>query len=290
MDCIIPKRDFNVPYSKVLNDIDCVITLTERKMLLLFERYCYLDGLIYPKQSTIASKLNISVRQVIRVLQSLEKKNFILINKVNLKDRHLYGKRNSYALTNNSFYNKKFFVDQMSHEKECNMSHENKDISLYNNKSIKDIKHVCPYFDVEKFLNENQKDNSEKIINALNSLVNRLPDTCNFNIPNFLYKHKTKHPMAIIDALNAISENIKYPMAYASKIVDIKSGNYNAIDYDRKILKEKDEYHNAYIKIANGLGFNYTGERTNENINLDDVINTKRNEQQRKLFEMFPVN
>lgn len=299
---IIPKKDFNVPYHIVLNSIKEIITLTERKLLLLFNKFSHLNGRIFPKQTTIAAKLGLSQRQVIRTLQSLERKGFIVIQRAELIKRHLYGKCNSYVLTNNPAYDSKFFVDLMSFEKAhdttVKMSPDSENVSLYNNKRVKetkrdkDIKSVCPYFDIEKFLNENQQDHSDNIIEALESLRQKLPNLDNFNVAGFLNEHKTRHGSAIVDALNAITPDVKYPMAYARKIISIQSGNYNANDHTKVIEEKKQEYHDMYVKIAQGMGFEYTGIREykeDDKMAVNKEIHDRMNDQRRKLFEMFPV-
>ena len=68
------------------------ITKTERRLLALLERFCFQDGKIYPKRTTIAAKLGIKPRQVSNLVASLVKKGFIAVVPAGLLDRHLYGK------------------------------------------------------------------------------------------------------------------------------------------------------------------------------------------------------
>lgn len=261
---IVPSQIFDKPYSKILNSIDGIINKTERKMLLMFERFCYKDGLIFPKQSTIATKLNLSQRQVIRVINSLKSKGFISVTKPSLKDRHLYGKGNNYNMLNHPSYDyhksyddyiafeevQKNFSNDMSHEMTPKMSHENTDHTIIYNKRVKETKR----FD-EEF---------------------------------FLLKNKNKHPMAIEDALRSLKakwETIKAPMAYAQKIVDVQSGNYNASDFYNQ--EQNNSFEKGYKVIAKGLGVVYTGEReVQKEETYNDIVHRKE-EQKRRLFEMF---
>jgi len=261
---IVPSQVFDKPYSKILNSIDGLITKTERKMLLMFERFCYKDGLIFPKQSTIATKLNLSQRQVIRIINSLKSKGFISVTKPSLNERHLYGKGNNYNMLNHPSYDyhksyddyeacedvQKNFSNDMSHEMTLKMSYENEDHTIIYNKRLKETKR----FDEELFL----------------------------------LKNKNKHPMAIEDALRSLKakwETIKAPMAYAQKIVDVQSGNYNASDF---YSQEDDKgFEKGYKAIAKELGVVYTGEREVQNEETYNDIVHRKEEQKRMLFEMF---
>lgn len=250
-EILIPSQTFNEPFNKVLNKIDGVITKTERKLLILFEGYCYKDGLIFPKQKTIAYKLGISKRQVIRVIKSLQDKMFIKVNPSNLLDRHLYGKGNSYHLLDHSVYqDSKKILSSMSHE----MSSETGDVSFIENKLIK------------------HKSGSD------------------FDIVEFLKKNQTKHHQAIIDALNALTArwpSIKNPMNYANKIISVQSGNYNASDYEQQAAQETKEINAGYVKIVQEIGFDLESIDRHQKEETTQEIAKRLNDQRNKIFEMF---
>lgn len=252
MEVIIPSKTFSDPYHKILNKIDGVITKTERKLLILFERYCFKDGLIFPKQSTIAYKLGISKRQVVRLIKSLQEKKFISVAKPTLVEKHLYGKGNKYCLLDHPVYHQdqksKKICQQMSPEVASNSS----DASLYKNKVIKNKSS----FDLIAFLEKNQK----------------------------------KHAMAIVDALKALTArwpSIKFPDQYAQKIIDIQSGNYNAVDYEQESKEEVQEINTGYAKIAQKMGFNLNPiDRYQKEENSQEIAQ-RMNSQRNKIFEMF---
>jgi len=158
---IIPQKTFQIPYQKVLNGIDGVITKTERRLLALLERFCFLDGKIYPKQKTMAQKLGLTVRQIKRIISALVKKGFIMVVPAGLVDRHCYGKGNSYHLLNHPAYGK------MSPE----MSPKNRDSTLYNNKGVKNKS--C--FDVLEWLDRNKSKHPQAVVDALKELTRRWP-------------------------------------------------------------------------------------------------------------------
>ncbi len=90
---LIPVKKFAEPFIKVLNKIHGILTWTERRLLALLGDYCYEDGWIYPKQITIADKLQIDVRHVRRLVKSLVQKKFMVVQSPDLVDRHLFGRR-----------------------------------------------------------------------------------------------------------------------------------------------------------------------------------------------------
>ena len=158
MEIIIPRQDFQIPFNSILNNIHGILTKSERRLLNLFERYCFKDGRIYPKQSTIAYKLKISVRQVQRLIASLVEKGFLYVVKSCLMDRHLFGQGNSYHLLNNDAYQAK-----MSPEMSC----EKHDHTNYNNKEIK----TQSGFNILTWLEQNKEKHGQAIIDALNTLT-----------------------------------------------------------------------------------------------------------------------
>jgi len=160
---IIPSKTFPIPFQKVLNKIDGIITSTERRLLCVFERFCYQDGKIFPKQWTLANKLGLTVRQIKRVVASLVEKQFIAVIPAPLVDRHLYGKGNSYTLLLNPAY-----LASMSPE----MSPENPDSTLL--KNYKDIK-TRSGFNVIEFLERNSQAHPSAIVDALKELTKRWP-------------------------------------------------------------------------------------------------------------------
>jgi hypothetical protein len=194
-----------------MNGIHGVITRSERKLLILFERHCYLDGQIYPKQKTIAHKLGITVRQVRRLIASLVKKGFLAVVPPSLVDRHIYGKGNRYHLLDHPAYH------QMSSEK----SSETEDHTIIYNKEIK--------------------------------------TKGRFNIVEFLERNQAKHSQAIIDALNALTArwpSIRFPGAYAQKIVDIQSGNYAEKEHNAITEQQAAEFSERYAGIVKELSCN----------------------------------
>lgn len=251
-DILIPSQTFSEPFPKILNKIDGVITKTERKLLILFNNYCYKDGLIFPKQKTIAYKLGISKRQVKRLIKSLQEKMFIKVIPSNLNDRHLYGKGNTYSLLNHALYQQesKKISKQMSPE-------------------------MSPCDGNVSFIRENNK---------------KLKSSSDFNIVEFLKKNQKKHGQAIIDALNALTKrwpSIKFHDQYAQKIVDIQSGNYNAVDYEQESKEEVQEINTGYAKIAEKMGFNLNSMDRYQKEENSQEIAQRMNSQRNKIFEMF---
>ncbi len=165
MQIIIPRQNFQNPFPEILNGIQGVITRSERKLLILFEWHCFEDGQIYPKQKTIAFKLNLTVRQVRRLISSLVKKGFLSVVKSSLVDRHVYGKGNKYHLLDNPAYH----PDQGKMSPE--MSPEKPVYTTYKNKNIK----TKGGFNIVDFLEKNQKKHGQAIIEALNTLTARWP-------------------------------------------------------------------------------------------------------------------
>jgi len=157
---LIPCKNFTEPYQKILNQIDGILTRSERKLLSLMERYCYQDGKIYPKQKTIAFKMSITARQIRRLIKSLREKGFLSVVSSSLVDRHLYGKGNSYHLLNNPAYG------QMSGE----MSSQNQDHTLL--KNYKDIK-TKSGFDILSWLKNNGSRHEQSIVDALAALTRK---------------------------------------------------------------------------------------------------------------------
>ena len=161
MEIIIPRQDFQIPFNSILNNIHGILTQSERKLLILFERYCFKDGRIYPKQKTLAYKLKMSVRQIQRLISSLVKKGFLAVVESSLLNRHLFGQGNSYHLLNNKAY-----VAKMSPE----MSPEKQDHTINKNKYIKTKKSG---FNVLTWLEQNKAKHGQAIIDALNTLTAR---------------------------------------------------------------------------------------------------------------------
>ena len=159
---IIPAKTFPLPFPKVLNKIQGIITSTERKLLCLFERYCYQDGLIYPKRITIAAKLGIKPRQVSNLIRSLVDKGFISVAKAALVDRHLYGKGNHYSMLFHAAYGK------IAPE----IAPENGDSTLL--KNYKGIK-TKSGFNVIEFLERNAQAHPSAVVDALKELTKRWP-------------------------------------------------------------------------------------------------------------------
>ena len=157
---IIPSKTFTEPFQQILNNIDGILTRSERKLLSLMERYCYQDGKIYPKQKTIAFKMSITARQIRRLIKSLREKGFLSVVSSSLVDRHLYGKGNSYHLLNNPAYG------QMSGE----MSSQNQDHTLL--KNYKDIK-TKGGFNILSWLKNNGVRHEQSIVDALAALTRR---------------------------------------------------------------------------------------------------------------------
>jgi len=158
---IIPSKFFSEPYQEILNKIDGIVTRSERRLLSLLERYCYKDGKIFPKQKSIAFKLGITIRQVKRLIKSLQEKGFVKVDVATLVDRHLFGKGNTYHLLNNPAY------PQMSPE----MSPEKADYTIIRNKEIKNQNS----FDILEWLKDNGARHEKSIVDALKELTRRWP-------------------------------------------------------------------------------------------------------------------
>jgi len=165
MQIIIPRQTFENPFQDILNGIHGVITRSERKLLALFERHCYQDGQIYPKQKTIAWKLGLTVRQVRRLIASLVKKGFLKVVSPSLIDRHVYGKGNQYHLVDHPAYHQ----DQGKISSE--MSSETEDHTINKNKVIK----TKSGFNIVEWLERNQHKHGQAIVDALNALTARWP-------------------------------------------------------------------------------------------------------------------
>ena len=195
-EIIIPFNFFSDSYDSILNNIDGLITKTERKMLSFFAFKAYKDGEIFPIQKTIAKKLRIGIRQVKRVIRSLIEKGFLLVTHSSLVERHIYGKGNHYHFLNHEIYGKS-----------CEMSPEmSPEIEIYTFKekeSNKKNKGVS--FDPFEFVQRHLKDGKHalSIAEALNSITARMG-------------------------------YIKCPGAYGDKIVEIQSGNYHAADHQQQ--------------------------------------------------------
>ena len=159
---LIPSKDFSQPFQQVLNNISGIITSTERKLLSLMERYCYLDGAIYPKRSSIAFKLGIKPRQVSNLIKSLTGKGFISVVAASLVDRHCYGKGNQYHLLNHPAYPN--IAPQIAPE-------IGKDTLLKNYKDIK----TKGGFDILSWLKNNNARHEKSIVDALKELTRRWP-------------------------------------------------------------------------------------------------------------------
>lgn len=172
---IIPQKTFSIPFQRVLNGIDGVVTRTERRLLALLERFCYQDGRIYPKQNTLAFKLGVTVRQIQRLISALISKGFIMVVPSALVDRHCYGKGNSYHLLNHPAYGK------MSPE----MSVENQDPTININKRVKNKSG----FDVLEWLDKNKGKHPQAVVDALKELTKRWPSI----------KFPGKYAQAVVD-------------------------------------------------------------------------------------------
>lgn len=204
MQIIIPRQNFQNPFPEILNGIQGVITRSERKLLILFEWHCFEDGQIYPKQKTIAFKLNLTVRQVRRLISSLVKKGFLSVVKSSLVDRHVYGKGNKYHLLDNPAYH----PDQGKMSPE--MSPEKPVYTTYKNKNIK----TKGGFNIVEFLEKNQKKHGQAIIEALNTLTARWPS---IRIPG-------QYAQAIVDIQSGNYSETDYQAAEQQAATEIKAG------------------------------------------------------------------
>ncbi len=249
MQIIIPRQTFTSPFQQILNGINGVITKSERKLLILFERYCYQDGKIFPKQSSLAFKLGITVRQVQRLIASLVKKGFIAVIPSNLVDRHLFGQGNRYHLLDHEAYHqaeKSKMSSQMSSENGSHTINKNKDIKTKS----------CSDFNIVEFLKRNQHRHGQAIIDALNALVARWP-------------------------------SIRLPGQYAQKIVDIQSGNYSEQDHQAQAMQNKVEIDAGYAKIAEMLDIDLSGDRDVPAVETPAQIAERMNRQRNEIFSLF---
>ena len=239
MSIIIPQKTFNSPFNEILNGVHGVITKSERKLLMLFERYCYQDGQIYPKQATIAYKLNLTVRQVQRLIVSLVQKGFLAVLPPSLVDRHIYGRGNRYHLLDNEAYHHGAhgkMSPEMSPEKQVSTIIENKDIKTKGG------------FNIVEWLEKNKHMHGQAIVDALNALVARWPST-------------------------------RLPGRYAQKIVDIKSGNYAEADHRAMVQEEAAEINAGYVKIAEKINLRLPGaKKQEEQDDISERLNRQRNE------------
>lgn len=165
MQIIVPRQNFQNPFPEILNGIQGIITRSERKLLILFERHCFNDGLIYPKQKTIAYKLGLTARQVRRLIASLVKKGFLAVVKSSLVDRHVYGKGNQYHLLDNPAYH------QNQGKMSCEMTSDNPVHTTYKNKYIK----PKSGFNIVEWIERNQHKHGQAIVDALNALTAKWP-------------------------------------------------------------------------------------------------------------------
>jgi len=94
---IIPFQKFNENYLDILYNpaFPDILTVTEKKLLQVLNKYAFMDGKCYPKQTTLAGELNCTPRQIRRLTKSLEEKKFIEIERSTLIERHLF-KQSSY--------------------------------------------------------------------------------------------------------------------------------------------------------------------------------------------------
>ncbi|MBW2012099.1 MAG: helix-turn-helix domain-containing protein, partial [Deltaproteobacteria bacterium] len=89
---IIPFQKFkknylNIIYNPAFPDI---LTVTEKELLKLLNQYAFMDGKCYPKQTTLAAKLNCTTRQIRRLIKKLEQKGFIEVERPGLVERHIF--------------------------------------------------------------------------------------------------------------------------------------------------------------------------------------------------------
>lgn len=245
---IIPRQNFTSPFPEILNNIHGVITKSERKLLILFERFAYKDGKIFPKQATIAKKMGISTRQVKNLIASLIKKGFIKVIAPSLVDRHLYGKGNSYHLLDHPAYHQE--PGRISPE----ISPENADHTIYNNKDIKNKSRFD--FDIVEFLKRNQHAHGQAIIDALNTLTARWP-------------------------------SIRFPGQYAQKIVDVQGGNYAEADHITQAKQKTAEINAGCAKIAETLGIDLSGYRNTPTEETPAQIAERMNRQRNEILAKF---
>jgi len=95
---IIPFQKFNENYLGIIYNpaFPDILTVTEKKLLKLLNEYAFKDGNCYPRQSTLAFKMQCSSRQIRRLTKSLEEKKFIEIERPTLIERHLFKKSSHY--------------------------------------------------------------------------------------------------------------------------------------------------------------------------------------------------
>ena len=315
---IIPNKVFKpTSYLKVLNSINGVITTTERKMLLLFNRFCFNDGDIYPKRATIAFNLGIKPRQVSRLTKSLTKKGFISVTEPTLFDRHSYGKGNIYHLLFHKAYS--CFIDRsllnvsdeplksteiepkMTHEKSHKMTPEKNASTLYTIKDLKTKKEKAVHNEEKNREGEHGSEQKKKrwVQGKKQQKNNKLSwQEC------FIANNKDKNQQCVLDAIESTVEYkrkngmaVEYPRAYAQKIVNIQSGNYNAAEFDEQqkpIIEELEAANNhLYAQFDKAVGISKIGSVKSDTIMhrrkkmSEKECNSYRNEQRNKLFELF---
>lgn len=92
----IPYQLFAGQYLECIRDIGDELTRTQKRMLILLNEYAFKDGLCYPAQKTLASRLGVKERQVRNILKALETDGWIEVERTTPLRRHLYGAHNKY--------------------------------------------------------------------------------------------------------------------------------------------------------------------------------------------------
>ncbi|MBW1939985.1 MAG: helix-turn-helix domain-containing protein, partial [Deltaproteobacteria bacterium] len=89
---ITPFQKFDGNYLGILYNpaFPDILTVTEKKLLKLLNQYAFMDGKCYPKQTTLAAKLNCTTRQIRRLIKKLEQKGFIEVERPTLIERHVF--------------------------------------------------------------------------------------------------------------------------------------------------------------------------------------------------------
>ena len=87
----IPFQAFDGRYLDILyhSSFPDILTVTEKKLLKLLNEYAFMDGRCYPRQTTLAGRLDCTTRQIRRLVRSLEQKGFIEVERPGLVARHV---------------------------------------------------------------------------------------------------------------------------------------------------------------------------------------------------------
>ncbi|MBW2100371.1 MAG: helix-turn-helix domain-containing protein, partial [Deltaproteobacteria bacterium] len=114
-EIIIPFQTFGGKYLDILYSpyFSDILTATEKLMLKTLNGFAFKDGDCYPRQTTLAYKLECTTRTVKNLIRSLVDKKFIAVLSPTLMERHLLHKTNRYFF----LWHPAYEIVQMADEK-----------------------------------------------------------------------------------------------------------------------------------------------------------------------------